>query len=154
MRAASSATSVEEITPLKKKPQVDKGKEKASTRSSNVWDDADLAQTRAQEVLFSDELKALSGVPPNEMVGRHVHKLVQVIWETILITSEYLSQEARVSSVEAKAKAKGLEVELLKLRKDVIAAMDEANIAKEKAKVLSDDLRMERQLTLEKDEQL
>ena len=31
--------------------------------------------------------------------------------------------------------------------------MDKANIAKEKAKVLSDDLRAERQLTLEKDEQ-
>ena len=32
--------------------------------------------------------------------------------------------------------------------------MDEANTAKEKARVLSDDLRAKRQLTLEKDEQL
>ena len=32
--------------------------------------------------------------------------------------------------------------------------MDEANTAKEKARVLSDDLRAEKQLTLEKDEQL
>ena len=32
--------------------------------------------------------------------------------------------------------------------------MDKANIAKEKAKVLSDDLRAKRQLTLEKDEQI
>ena len=55
-----------------------------------------------------------------------------------------------VSFVEAKAK--GLEAELLKLSKDLIAAMDEANTAKEKAKVLSDDQRAERQLTLEKDE--
>ena len=69
--------------------------------------------------------------------------------ETIHITLEYLSQEARVSSTEAKAK--GLEMELSKLRKDLIAAMDEANTAKEKAKVLSDDLRVERQLTLKKD---
>ena len=69
--------------------------------------------------------------------------------ETIHITLEYLSQEARVSSTEAKAK--GLEVELSKMRKDLIAAMDEANTAKEKAKVLSDDLRVERQLTLKKD---
>ena len=57
-----------------------------------------------------------------------------------------------VSSVEAKAK--GLEMELSKLRKDLIAAMDEANTAKEKAKVLSNDLRADRKLTLEKDEQL
>ena len=32
--------------------------------------------------------------------------------------------------------------------------MDEANTAKEKAKVLTDDLRAEKQLSLEKDEQL
>ena len=38
-----------------------------------------------------------------------------------------------------------------KLKKDLISAMDEANIAKEKAKVLSDELRAKRQLALEKD---
>ena len=59
--------------------------------------------------------------------------------ETIHINSEYLSQEARV--LFAEAKAKGLEVELSKLRKDLIIAMNEANNAKEKAKVLSDNLR-------------
>ena len=47
-----------------------------------------------------------------------------------------------------------LEAKNSKLRKDLIVAMDEANTAKEKAKVLSDDLRAERQLTLEKDKQL
>ena len=47
-----------------------------------------------------------------------------------------------------------LEAKNSKLRKDHIAAMDEANTTKEKAKVLSDDLRAERQLTLEKDKQL
>ena len=46
-----------------------------------------------------------------------------------------------------------LEAENLKLNKDLILAMNEANIAKEKAKTLSDDLRAERQLILEKDEQ-
>ena len=97
-------------------------------------------------------------------MDRHVHKLVQVICssslsfffffflkvessfqvlgKTIHITSEYLSQEARASSM--KTKAKGLEVELSKLRKDLIAAMDEANTAKEKAKGLFDDLRAKR----------
>ena len=37
-----------------------------------------------------------------------------------------------------------------KLRKDPIAAMDEANTYKEKAKVLFDYLKAKRQLTLEK----
>ena len=51
-------------------------------------------------------------------------------------------------------KAKVLEVELSKLRKDLIAAMDKANTGKEKAKVLPDDLRVEWQLTLKKDEKI
>ena len=45
-------------------------------------------------------------------------------------------------------------VENSKLKKDLIVAMDEANTIKEKVKVLGDDLIAERQLTLEKDEQL
>ena len=40
------------------------------------------------------------------------------------------------------------------LKKDLINAMDEANTIMEKAKSLGDDLRAERQLTLEKDEEL
>ena len=47
-----------------------------------------------------------------------------------------------------------LEAENSKLKKDLIIAMNKANVAKEKAKTLSDNLRAERQLTLEKDKQL
>ena len=83
-RVASPATSVEEIMPLRKKAQVDKGKEKASSRSSNVWYDANLTQTMVQEVFSTNELKELSRVPPNKIVGRHVHKLVQVIYSSSL----------------------------------------------------------------------
>lgn len=46
---------------------------------------------------------------------------------------------------------KALEAENAKLR-DLIFAMDEANSTKEKAKALADDLKAERQLTMEKDE--
>lgn len=49
---------------------------------------------------------------------------------------------------------KGLEVELSKLSRDLISAMNEANTAKEKARVISNDLRAERQLSLEKDKQI
>ena len=47
-----------------------------------------------------------------------------------------------------------MEAENSKLKKDLISAMDEANTIKDNVKVLGDDLRVERQLTLEKDEQL
>ena len=40
------------------------------------------------------------------------------------------------------------------MRKDLTFAMDEANTTKEKAKVLADNLRVERQLTLKKDEKI
>ena len=66
------------------------------------------------------------------------------------ITSEYLTQEAKVAFVMSKIEA--LEAENSQLKKDQIVAMDEANTIKEKAKTLSDNLRAERQLTLEKDE--
>ena len=52
------------------------------------------------------------------------------------------------------SRMKALEAENSKLKKDLIVTMDEANTIKEKAKTLSDDLRAERQLTLDKDEQI
>ena len=47
-----------------------------------------------------------------------------------------------------------LEAKNSKLKKDLIAAMDEAHTIKEKVWVLSKDLRAKKQLTLKKDEQL
>lgn len=61
-----------------------------------------------------------------------------------------MSKEAKV--IPAESKVQGLEVKCSKMRKDLILAMDGANTAKEKARVLYDDLRAERQLTLEKEE--
>lgn len=78
-RTASLATSVEEITPHQKKHHVaDIGKEKADSCLSSVWDDAGLALTRAP--FMADKLKVLSGMPYNEIVGRHIHKIIQVVY--------------------------------------------------------------------------
>ena len=76
----------------------------------------------------------------------------QVLGETIHIISEYLSNEAKATSAGSRVVA--LEAKNSKLRKDLIASIDEANTCKEKAKVLFDDLREERKLTMEKDKQL
>ena len=75
-----------------------------------------------------------------------------MLGESLNITSELLTQEANVASVMSRMEA--LEVENSKLKKNLIVAMDEANLIKEKANTFSDDLRAERQLTLDKDEQL
>ena len=75
-----------------------------------------------------------------------------MLGESLHITSEYSTQEAKVASLTSRMGA--LEKENSKLKKNLIDSMDEATTLKEKVKTLSDDLRVERQLTLEKDEQL
>ena len=80
-RTASPATSVEEINPLPKRQRmVDKGKKKATSQSSSVWDDLDLMLTRAQDAFMIEELKVFSGVPSNKIVNRYIYKLVQVMY--------------------------------------------------------------------------
>ena len=71
-----------------------------------------------------------------------------MLGESLHLTSEYLTLEAKVES--ARSHASSLEAENLKL----IAAMNDANLAKEKLRILTEELRVERELTKEKDEQL
>ena len=75
-----------------------------------------------------------------------------MLGESLHITSEYLTQEAKVASLTLKMEA--MEVETSTLKQNLIDSIGEATTLKEKVKVkaLSDDLRAERQLTLEKDE--
>ena len=70
----------------------------------------------------------------------------------IHISTEYLGQEEKVMVVESKVEA--LEAEAVKLRKDLITTMDDASTAREKAMTLADKLKVEKQLTLQNDEQL
>ena len=80
-RIASPATSVEEITPLRKKQRVvDKGKDKVNSRLSSVLDDTSISLVRAQETSTAEELRVFSGMSPNEVVDCHLHKLVQVVY--------------------------------------------------------------------------
>ena len=75
-----------------------------------------------------------------------------MLGESVHIITEYLTQEAKVASLTSKMEA--MEAETSKLKQSLIDFMGEANTLKEKVNALSDDLRAERQLTLEKDEQL
>ena len=73
-----------------------------------------------------------------------------MLGESLHITTEYLTQEAKVASLTSRMEA--LEKENSDLKKNLIASMDETT--SEKIKILDDDLRVERKLTQEKDEQL
>ena len=75
-----------------------------------------------------------------------------MLGESHHLTSEYLASEAKVESTQSHVTT--LEAKNSKLKKELIVAMSEANLDKEKLKTLTDELRAERELTLEKDEQL
>ena len=79
-RTAFPATSIKNITtPISKKPRLtDKGNEKADSRASSIWDDAELAVERAHEFITAEDLKVFLSMPSNEVVARHVHRLVQL----------------------------------------------------------------------------
>ena len=74
----------------------------------------------------------------------------QVLGESLHITSEYLTQEAKVASLTSRMEA--LEKENFDLKKNLIASIDETTSLKKKVKTLDDDLRVEHKLTQEKDE--
>ena len=75
-----------------------------------------------------------------------------MLGESFHITTKYLTQEAKVASLTSKMEA--MEAETSKLKQSLIDSIGEVNTLKEKVKALSDNVRAERQLTLEKDKQL
>ena len=75
-----------------------------------------------------------------------------MLGESLHLTSEYLASEAKVESAQSHVMT--LEAKNSKLKKKLIAAMNDANLAKEKIKTLTEELRVEWELTKEKDEQL
>ena len=78
--------------------------------------------------------------------------LFKVLGEAIHLTIEYLTSEEKV--VMANSKVDALEAEGSTLRKELIAAMDGGNQMKEKIKALIDELKAEKLLMEQKDEQL
>ena len=64
--------------------------------------------------------------------------------ETMHITSQYLLNEEKV--VVANSKVEALEAGVSRLRRDLIAAMDDSNASKEKLKALSKELNAEKLL--------
>ena len=78
-RVVSPTPSVEELPPHNKRLRVgEKQKEKVDSRPSSVWDDAGVSVARAQDAFSADELKVFSGMLANDVMRRHLHKLVQV----------------------------------------------------------------------------
>ena len=78
--------------------------------------------------------------------------LIQVLGESLCLTTNYLGIEEKVGVVNSKLES--IEAESLKLRKDLIEAMDEVNRAKEKIKELNEALKVEKMLVVQKDEEV
>ena len=78
--------------------------------------------------------------------------LIQVLGESLCLTTNYLGIEEKVGVVNSKLES--IEAESSKLRKDLIEAMDEVNRAKEKIKELNEALKVEKMLVVQKDEEV
>ena len=63
-----------------------------------------------------------------------------MLGESLHNTSKYLASEAKVES--ARSHASSLEAENSKLKKELIVAMNDANLAKKKLRTLTDELRV------------
>lgn len=74
-----------------------------------------------------------------------------MLGESLHISVEYLRNEEK--AVVANSKVNVLEVEASKLRKDPIIVMDGITTVKERLKVVSDELIMEKALMKQKDDQ-
>ena len=79
VRTASLDTSIEEINPWSKRQRTgDKQKKNVDSRSSIVWDNARVALSKVQGTFIVEDMKVFLGVSANEVVGCHLHKIVQV----------------------------------------------------------------------------
>ncbi|KAL0008294.1 hypothetical protein SO802_009796 [Lithocarpus litseifolius] len=120
-----------------------KGKAKVG---KSVWDDLVSALGRAHNVIVDNKLKGLSSIPSHELASCHINKLVQVLGKSLHLTTDYLSTEEKV--VVANSKVDSIEVESSRLKKDLIEAMGQSTMAKEKVK----ELKVEKKLFIKKDE--
>ena len=64
-----------------------------------------------------------------------------MLGESLHLTSKYLALKAKIESAQSHVTT--LEAENLKLKKELIVAMNDANLAKEKLKTLTEELRVE-----------
>ena len=64
-----------------------------------------------------------------------------MLGESLHLTSKYLASKAKVES--ARSHVTTLEAEKLKLKKELIVARNDANLAKEKLKTLTEELKVE-----------
>nr|POE86802.1 hypothetical protein CFP56_38718 [Quercus suber] len=121
-----------------------KGKGKAG---KSIWEYPVTALRLAHNAVTDDKLKGLAFVPSHELVSLHIHKSAQVLRESLRLTTDYLSTKEKV--VVTNSKLESIEAKSLKLRKNLIVAMDETNKEKEKIKELKEALQVEKMLNLD-----
>ena len=77
---------------------------------------------------------------------------LQVLRESLCLTIDYLTKEEKV--MMANSRTEVAKVESSRLRKDLIELMDQGNEAKAKMKEVFEQLRIEKILKIQKDEEI
>ncbi|XP_023902060.1 uncharacterized protein LOC136060988 [Quercus suber] len=81
-----------------------KGKDKALLGS--FWDDAGVVVLKADEAISVDDLSPLGVRSSHELMSSHVHKVIQVLCESLYIFRKYLDYKEKY--VKAKSKVESL----------------------------------------------
>ncbi|KAK9991584.1 hypothetical protein SO802_026569 [Lithocarpus litseifolius] len=148
-RTLSSPTPSLEMMTFSRLTTRSKGKAKVG---KSVWDDTATALRRAHDVITDDKLKGLLSISSHELFSRHIHKLVQVLGQSLRLTTDNLSSEEKIAV--ANSKVDSIEAESSQLRKDLIEAIDQSTKAKEKVKELKEAVKIEKKLIIQNDKEV
>ncbi|KAF3949481.1 hypothetical protein CMV_024650 [Castanea mollissima] len=72
----------------------------------DFWMDAYFVVDKAHKVISVDDLKALMSKPSNELMFSHIHRVMQVLGESLYLFGKYLDYEEKY--VLAQSKVEGL----------------------------------------------
>ncbi|XP_050247560.1 uncharacterized protein LOC126695008 [Quercus robur] len=95
----SPTSSLEMITPTNEVAQR-RGQDKAMV--GTFWDEADCAIAKAHDAISVKDLKPLTTKPLNELMYSHIHKIMQVLGESLHISGKYLDYEEKFAVAQSK----------------------------------------------------
>ncbi|KAL0008460.1 hypothetical protein SO802_009962 [Lithocarpus litseifolius] len=127
-----------------------KGKDKGPP--SSLWDDAGVAVLKAHKAILVEELSPLGVKPSHDLMSSHVHKVMQVLGDSLYISGKYLDHEEKY--VMAKSKVESLSAENESLKSQIFTLADEAKNEKEHLKTLKKSIHTEKAFSKLKDKQI
>nr|POE75313.1 hypothetical protein CFP56_19034 [Quercus suber] len=97
-RTTSPTSSLELIISLR---GGSKAKATSKVLIASFWEDVGIATQKAHDTISVEDLEPLMGKPPSELMSSHVHKIMQVLGESLYVSEKYLDYDKKL--VEAQS---------------------------------------------------